>query len=148
MAIDAFVAKSHILHRDMSSRPQKIASSSGISFILDSGKTVIDTSSGPSVSILGHHQPEVIQAIIKQLETISYVYSGSKYTSDATEELASEILSGSPGGLVKAIFVNSGSEATDAALKLATQYCASWARRNVSTSLPGSRVITEIQLGR
>jgi adenosylmethionine-8-amino-7-oxononanoate aminotransferase len=122
MAIDGFVAKSHILHRDMCSRPQKITSGSGISFVLDSGKAVIDASSGPSVSILGHHQPEVTQAIIKQLETISYVYSGSKYTSDVTEELASEILSGSPGGLVKAIFVNSGSEATDAALKLATQY--------------------------
>ena len=122
MAIDAFVAKSHVLHRDMASRPQKIVSGSGISFVLDSGKVVIDASSGPSVSILGHHQLEVTEAITKQLETISYVYSGSKYTSDVTEELASEILSGSPGGLVKAIFVNSGSEATDAALKLATQY--------------------------
>lgn len=103
-----------------------IASGSGISFVLDSGKVIIDASSGPSVSILGHHQPEVTAAIVKQLNEIGYVYSGSKYTCNVTEELASEILGNSPGGLVKAIFVNSGSEATDAALKLATQY---WCER-------------------
>jgi adenosylmethionine-8-amino-7-oxononanoate aminotransferase len=64
----------------------------------------------------------VTAAIVKQLNDIGYVYSGSRYTCDVVEELASEILSDAPGGLVKAIFVNSGSEATDAALKLATQY--------------------------
>lgn len=106
-----------------------IASGSGISFVLDSGKVVIDASSGPSVSILGHNQPEVTAAIVKQLDEISYVYSGSKYTCNVTEELASELLGDSPGGLVKAIFVNSGSEATDAALKLATQY---WCERGES----------------
>ena len=122
MAVDAFVAESRVLHRDLSSRPQNIVSGSGISFTLESGKVIIDASSGPSVSILGHHQPEVTAAIVKQLDRIGYIYSGSKHTCDVAEELASEILSGSPGGLVKAIFVNSGSEATDAALKLATQY--------------------------
>ncbi|KFY53122.1 hypothetical protein V496_07889 [Pseudogymnoascus sp. VKM F-4515 (FW-2607)] len=110
----------------MTSKPRVIASGSGITFVLDSGKVVIDASSGPSVSILGHNQPEVTAAIVRQLDEIGYVYSGSKYTCNVTEELASELLSDSPGGLVKAIFVNSGSEATDSALKLATQY---WCER-------------------
>lgn len=126
MTIDSFVSGSRILHRDMTSRPRMIASGSGITFVLDSGKVVIDASSGPSVSILGHNQPEVTAAIVKQLDEIGYVYSGSKYTCNVTEELASELLGDSPGGLVKAIFVNSGSEATDSALKLATQY---WCER-------------------
>lgn len=122
MGIDPFVIESHVLHRDLTSTPQKVVSGSGISFVLESGKVVIDACSGPSVSILGHRQPEVAAAIVRQLDTISYIYSGSNHTCNVTEELASELLSGSPGGLVKAIFVNSGSEATDAALKLATQY--------------------------
>src|ERR1700712_3218493 len=122
MPIDAFVAQSHILHRALAYEPQKIVSGSGISFTLESGKVVLDACAGPSVSILGHHQPEVTQAIVDQLGKIGYVYSGSRYTCDVAEELADELLQESPGGLVKAIFVNSGSEATDAALKLATQY--------------------------
>lgn len=122
MPIDAFVAKSHILHRTLAHKPQKIVSGSGISFTLESGKVVLDASAGPSVSVLGHHQPEVTQAIVDQLGQIAYVYSGSRYTCDAAEELAEELLRDAPGELTKAIFVNSGSEATDAALKLATQY--------------------------
>lgn len=120
--VNEFVSKSHVLHRALAFEPQKIVSGSGISFTLESGKVILDACAGPSVSILGHHQPEVTDAIVKQLNTIGYVYSGSRYTSDVVEELATEVLGDSPGGLVKAIFVNSGSEATDAALKLATQY--------------------------
>jgi adenosylmethionine-8-amino-7-oxononanoate aminotransferase len=122
MPVNDFVARSNILHRALAYEPQKIVSGSGISFTLESGKVILDASAGPSVAILGHHQSEVTEAIVKQLDNIGYVYSGSRYTSDPTEELATEILKDAPGGLVKAIFVNSGSEATDAALKLATQY--------------------------
>jgi adenosylmethionine-8-amino-7-oxononanoate aminotransferase len=120
--VDAFVAKSNILHRTLTVKPQTIVSGSGITFTLESGKTILDACSGPSVSVLGHHQPEITQAIVDQLGKIGYVYSGSKHTCHAAEALASDLLKDSPGGLVKAIFVNSGSEATDAALKLATQY--------------------------
>ncbi|PON27439.1 hypothetical protein TGAM01_v203820 [Trichoderma gamsii] len=122
MPLNPSVAKSHVLHRALAYEPQKIVSGSGISFTLESGKIVYDASAGPSVSVLGHHQPEVTQAIIEQLDKIAYVYSGSRHTCEAAESLATEILKDAPGGLVKAIFVNSGSEATDAALKLATQY--------------------------
>ncbi|RFU78365.1 aminotransferase class-3 [Trichoderma arundinaceum] len=122
MPIHQFVAKSHVFHRALAYEPQKIVSGSGISFTLESGQVVYDASAGPSVSVLGHHQPEVTQAIVDQLDKIAYVYSGSRYTCEAAEALAAELLKDAPGGLVKAIFVNSGSEATDTALKLATQY--------------------------
>ncbi|KAB5526272.1 pyridoxal phosphate-dependent transferase [Coniochaeta sp. 2T2.1] len=120
--VDDFVNQSHILHRDLSHKPRKIISGTGITFTLESGQEVLDACSGPSVSVLGHNQPEITQAIVDQLGRIGYVYSGSRHTSDAAEALAAELLRDAPGGLAKAIFVNSGSEATDAALKLATQY--------------------------
>ncbi|KAJ5358446.1 uncharacterized protein N7496_010859 [Penicillium cataractarum] len=113
---DEFVDRSHILHRAFSERPAKIVGGRN-------GKKVIDASCGPSVSCLGHSQPEVFDAITSHLKNdIAYVYSGSPYTNGATEELADILLADKPGGLSKAIFVNSGSEATDAALKLAVQY--------------------------
>jgi adenosylmethionine-8-amino-7-oxononanoate aminotransferase len=55
------------------------------------------------------------------MQQISYAYSMG-YTTDPIEELATLLLEDDLGGLSKAIFVNSGSEATDAALKLACQY--------------------------
>ncbi|KAJ5341449.1 hypothetical protein N7541_010573 [Penicillium brevicompactum] len=120
---DPFVANSHILHRTFAARPSKVTKGNGIRFTLEDGNQIIDASCGPSVSCLGHSQPEIFEAITNHLQNdIAYVYSGSPYTNQATEDLATLLLASKPGGLSKAIFVNSGSEATDAALKLAVQY--------------------------
>ncbi|EKG21270.1 Aminotransferase class-3 [Macrophomina phaseolina MS6] len=120
-AVNDFVAKSHVMHRALRSEPQSIVSGSGISFVLANGKTLIDASGGPAVSCLGHHRPEVAKAVADQINKIGYVYSVG-YTSDPAEELATMLLKDKPGGLSRAMFFNSGSEATDAAVKLATQY--------------------------
>ncbi|UPK95242.1 hypothetical protein LCI18_006177 [Fusarium solani-melongenae] len=117
-----FVSDSHILHRAMSHRPEKVISASGVSLFLEDGREILDASAGPSVSCLGFGRPEIAEAVSNQINQLSYLYSGARFTCDATEELASLLLQGQPGGLSKAIFVNSGSEATDAAIKLATQY--------------------------
>ncbi|KAL6364413.1 hypothetical protein LRP88_01814 [Fusarium phalaenopsidis] len=117
-----FVSDSHILHRAMSHRPERVISASGVSLFLEDGREILDASAGPSVSCLGFGRPEIAEAVSNQMNQLSYLYSGARFTCDATEELASLLLQGRPGGLSKAIFVNSGSEATDAAIKLATQY--------------------------
>lgn len=122
MAVDTFVTESHILHRALTARPEKIVSGHGVTLVLESGAKILDACAGPSVSCLGHHRPEIAEAVAAQINSIAYVYSGARFTSDPAEKLASILLSSRPGGLSKAIFVNSGSEATDAALKLATQY--------------------------
>lgn len=114
-------ADSHIFHRSQHKQPSSVVAGRGITFQLASGKTIIDASAGPAVACLGHDQPSVIEAVTRQMRSISYAYSMG-YTTSAAEELASLLLSHRPGGLSKAIFVNSGSEATDAALKLASQY--------------------------
>ncbi|GME28549.1 Aminotransferase class-3 [Neofusicoccum parvum] len=120
-AVNDFVAKSHVMHRALRTEPHSIVSGSGITFTLSNGKTLIDASSGPAVSCLGHHRPSVAAAVAAQINKIGYVYSVG-YTSDPAEELATMLLKDRPGGLSRAMFFNSGSEATDAAIKLATQY--------------------------
>lgn len=115
------LAESHVFHRSQRKEPASIVSGQGITFTLASGKTMLDASAGPAVACLGHNQPTVIDAVMRQMQGISYAYSMG-YTTNAAEELAASLLADRPGGLAKAIFVNSGSEATDAALKLASQY--------------------------
>lgn len=113
---------SFVLHRRLTWKPEKVVAGSGTILTLESGRQILDGSAGPSVSCIGHYQPEVAEAAARQINDIAYAYSGARFTTDAAEELARMILRDRPGGLSKAIFVNSGSEATDAALKLACQY--------------------------
>ncbi|KAI6751130.1 hypothetical protein HG530_014044 [Fusarium avenaceum] len=89
---------------------------------LQSGREVLDASVGPAVSCLGFGRPEMTKVVANQMNQLSYLYSGSRFTCDDMEDLALMLLERHPGGLSKAIFVNSGSEAIDAAIKLATQY--------------------------
>lgn len=117
-----FVADSRILHRNFTDKPLRVVATNGIRLVLESGQEILDASAGPSVTCLGHSCPEVSQEVVQQLATVPYIYSGARFTSTAAEELATHLLRERPGGLSKAIFVNSGSEATDAALKLAFQY--------------------------
>ncbi|KAH8894187.1 PLP-dependent transferase [Thozetella sp. PMI_491] len=117
-----FVTSSNILHRSFAPRPEKVVSASGVSLFLESGREILDASAGPAVSCLGHGRPEIADVVADQIRQLAYLYSGARFTCEATEELATLLLGDRPGGLSKAIFVNSGSEATDAAIKLATQY--------------------------
>ncbi|KEQ80469.1 PLP-dependent transferase [Aureobasidium pullulans EXF-150] len=122
MACHPFVAQSSLFHRTFAYEPETIESGQGITLITNTGRRILDASSGPAVSCLGHSRPDIAQIVAEQINKVAYVYSGSRFTSQAGEELATELVGHRPGGLSKAIFVNSGSEATDAAIKLATQY--------------------------
>ena len=73
------------------------------------------------MSCLGHSDAAVIQAIREQLERLPYVHS-SFFTSEPMEALAEELLKGAPQPLSKVYFCSGGSEAMEAALKLARQY--------------------------
>ncbi|RDW80105.1 hypothetical protein BP6252_04743 [Coleophoma cylindrospora] len=122
MSLDAFFQDSHIFHRSFSKKPLHVASANGLTLTLDSGKQLLDATGGPAVACLGHNQPEVAQAITTQLQKVGYLFSGGGYSESSTEELAAFILKNRPGGLSKAIFLNSGSEATDTTIKLITQF--------------------------
>jgi adenosylmethionine-8-amino-7-oxononanoate aminotransferase len=56
-----------------------------------------------------------------QIDQIAYAHSGF-FSSDAMEELADELVASAPEGIDKVYFVSGGSEATEAALKMARQY--------------------------
>lgn len=93
----------------------------GIRLIDTAGKTYIDACGGAAVSCLGHNHPEVIAAIRDQLEKLAYAHT-SFFTTEVAEELAEELVSHAPPGIAFVYYVSGGSEAIEAALKMARQY--------------------------
>lgn len=90
--------------------------------IIDSnGKRYLDASGGAAVSCLGHNDPEIIAAIKMQLEKLEFAHTGF-FTSEPAEQLANTLIAKAPGKLDRVYFVSGGSEAIEAALKLARQY--------------------------
>ncbi|MEO8546900.1 MAG: aspartate aminotransferase family protein [Sphingomicrobium sp.] len=111
----------HVFHRSTIACPPVAISGEGIFLIDAEGRRYIDACGGAAVSCLGHGHPEVIAAIAEQAARLEYVHTGF-FTTEAAEELADVIADMSPGSLGRVWFTSSGSEAIEAALKLARQY--------------------------
>lgn len=93
----------------------------GIELIDSNGKRYLDASGGAAVSCLGHGHPRVIEAIQRQVQTLAYAHT-SFFTTEPAEALAATLAEAAPGDLNHVYFVSGGSEAVEAALKLARQY--------------------------
>lgn len=93
----------------------------GICLTDKAGRRYIDACGGAAVSCLGHGHPAVIAAMTEQASRLEYAHTGF-FTTEAAEDLAALIAELSPGTLDRVWFTSSGSEATEAAVKLARQY--------------------------
>ncbi|MEP2978328.1 MAG: aspartate aminotransferase family protein [Lentilitoribacter sp.] len=111
----------HVFPRHTKSNPPTISSGKGCYLIDQDGKQYFDGSGGAAVSCLGHGDPEVTDAIKQQLDNIAYAHT-SFFTSQQAEDLADLLIKHAPGKLDRVYFVSGGSEAVEAALKLARQY--------------------------
>ncbi len=113
--------KSRLIQRNLRADPPLALRGEGI-FIHDSnGRTIIDGSGGAAVACLGHGHPRVLAAMRAQMEKITYAHT-SLYSCESAEALADLVLADQPGGLTHLYLCSSGSEATEAALKMARQY--------------------------
>ncbi|GGK78743.1 aspartate aminotransferase family protein [Amphritea balenae] len=111
----------HVFHRHCHSNLPTAATGDGPYIIDTQGKRYLDGSSGAAVSSLGHNHPAIISAIKKQLQSIPYAHSGF-FTSEPAEELAQWLTDKAPGDLNRVYYTSGGSEAVEAALKMARQY--------------------------
>ena len=85
------------------------------------GKRYLDASGGAAVSCLGHSDASVVQAIQEQLARLPFAHT-SFFTNEPMEALAEALIARAPAPLDRVYFVSGGSEAIEAALKLARQY--------------------------
>ena len=93
------------------------------SFIYDTnGKAYADMVSGLAVTNVGHRHPKVIAAIEAQLKKYLHVMPYGEFIQSPQIDLAKKLNAILPAGLDVSYFVNSGTEANEAALKLAKRY--------------------------
>ncbi len=111
---------SRVLHR-VGGAPPVATGGEGIYLHRADGMRIIDGSGGAAVACLGHGNRRIAEAIGRQAASMAYAHTGT-FSSQPAEELAHIVLDGEPGGLSHAYFCSSGSEGTEAALKLARQY--------------------------
>jgi adenosylmethionine-8-amino-7-oxononanoate aminotransferase len=110
-----------ILHRQISHSYPVAATARGVIIHDSAGKEYIDACGGAAVSCLGHSHPDVLAAMHKQLDQLAYAHT-SFFTSQVAEELADDLIAHAPEGISRVFYVSGGSEAVEAALKLARQY--------------------------
>jgi adenosylmethionine-8-amino-7-oxononanoate aminotransferase len=112
---------SAVLHRQLQNALPVAVAGAGVTLTDASGKTYIDASGGAAVSCLGHQHADVLAAMHAQIDRLAYAHT-SFFTTDAAEQLADVLVRGAPAGTSHAYFVSGGSEAMEAALKMARQH--------------------------
>jgi adenosylmethionine-8-amino-7-oxononanoate aminotransferase len=85
------------------------------------GRRYLDACGGAAVSCLGHGHPDVLAAMHAQIDRLAYAHT-SFFTTEVAETLADELVRTGPTGTSHVYFVSGGSEAVEAALKMARQY--------------------------
>lgn len=116
---------SHIFARHCHSNLPTAVAGDGCYLIDQTGKRYLDGSGGAAVSCLGHSDTSVTDAIKSQLDSIAFAHTGF-FTSEPAEKLADLLIEHAPESLDRVYLVSGGSEATEAAIKLARQY---WVER-------------------
>src|SRR5439155_833341 len=138
----------HVFYRKLGKSYPRVVRGEGCWLFDDTGKAYLDAVGGAYVANLGHSNPEIADALARQARSFGYLsgtafthgprgsrttapgaqarsfgyLSGTAFTHGPVEELAAELAATLPGDLDKLNFLSSGSEAVEAALKLARQY--------------------------
>jgi adenosylmethionine-8-amino-7-oxononanoate aminotransferase len=112
---------SHVFHRDPRLKYPVAVRGEGVYLYDKDGKRYLDASGGAAVSCLGHSDSAVVKAIQGQLAKLPFAHT-SFFTNEPMEALADALIARAPKSFDKVYFVSGGSEAMEAALKLARQY--------------------------
>ncbi len=112
---------SHVFPRHTKANLPTAVRGSGVYLYDKDGNSYLDGSGGAAVSCLGHGDPDVIASIKSQLDSLEFAHTGF-LTSEPAERLADRLIAHAPAGIDRVYLVSGGSEAVEAALKLARQY--------------------------
>jgi adenosylmethionine-8-amino-7-oxononanoate aminotransferase len=113
--------RGHIFYRKLGRIYPLITHGEGVYLYDEKGKRYIDGSGGALVVNIGHGQKEILQSIADQMGKVGYVH-GTQFTTQSIEEYSEALGEILPKGLEKIYFLSGGSEAVEAAIKLARQY--------------------------
>lgn len=100
----------------------EIVRSEGVYLYDTDDKKYLDVIAGISVSVLGHRHPAVVNAIKNQVDLYMHTLVYGEFVLSPQIKLVSLLTSLLPENLSSVYLVNSGSEATEGAMKLAKKY--------------------------
>ncbi|MEM9823067.1 MAG: aspartate aminotransferase family protein [Bacteroidota bacterium] len=100
----------------------EVERAAGVHLYDPQGKAYIDLIAGIGVSSLGHCHPKVVEAVKTQVDRYLHTMVYGEYVLSPQVELASLLAKSLPDPLDSVYFVNSGSEATEGAMKLAKRF--------------------------
>ena len=107
----------HLIDYGFEFFPELIASAQGVTVRDVEGREILDFTSGQMCATLGHNHPEIVAAIEKSCREAIHLYSGM--ISVPVVKLAEELAALLPPHLQKMMFLNTGAEANEAALRMA-----------------------------
>lgn len=110
-----------VFNRMTAKLPPVAVRAEGLHIWDSTGKSYIDACGGAAVSCLGHAHPKVMEAMDRQVRKLDYVHPGF-FSAEPAEHLADLLMEDAPAGISHVYFVSGGSEAMEAALKMARQY--------------------------
>ena len=113
-------SQQHVFPRVSGKRLPTIVKSEGIWLEDDRGKRYMDASGGAVVVNVGHGREEIARAVYDQIMQYDYIHP-TMFTSPVVSELAEGLAARTPQGIDRFYFLTSGSEAIEAAIKLARQ---------------------------
>lgn len=108
-------------NRQFKADPRLLVSASGMYYVSDDGRRILDGTAGLWCCNAGHAHPAISEAIARQVKTLDFA-PGFQMGHPAAFEAASQLALLLPGDLNRVFFTNSGSESVDTALKIALAY--------------------------
>ncbi len=111
---------SHLFYQTRQRRPM-LDRGEGVYLYDTDGKAYLDGSSGAMVANIGHSNPNVLEAMRRQMEKATFGYR-LHFENEPAEKLAARTAQYMPDGLDRVFFVSGGSEAVESCIKLARQY--------------------------
>ena len=112
--------RAHLIRYGGDTYPEIVEKAQGC-YVWDAGgKRILDFTSGQMCATVGHNHPNIVAAIRKSCDTALHLFSGMIPRS--VVRLAEAIAKIVPRPLTRSLFVNTGSESNEAAIKMAKLY--------------------------
>jgi 4-aminobutyrate aminotransferase-like enzyme len=110
-------ANRYLMYTGVPASPVIITKANGTRLHDASGRQILDFTSGQMSSLLGHSHPEIVQVVTKYVGELDHLISNM--ITEPVVELAERLACVLPAPLEKSFFLNTGSESTEAAIKMA-----------------------------
>ena len=112
--------REHLIRYGGDDYPEIVEKAQGCYVWDEKGKKILDFTSGQMCATVGHNHPNIVAAVKKSCDTAFHLFSGMIPRS--VVELSKALAKLVPKPLSKALFVNTGSESNEAAIKMAKLY--------------------------